>query len=82
MHKVLREFLHTFVLVYIDDILVYSRSMAEHRHQVCRGPEMPERIPPVPQSEKVLFPPSLSALPWIQHQLQWYPDGQGEDNSN
>ncbi|KAK3546756.1 hypothetical protein QTP70_034178 [Hemibagrus guttatus] len=32
IHEVLREFLHQFVLVYIDDILIYSRSLAEHRH--------------------------------------------------
>jgi len=35
IHEVLREFLHKFVLVYIDDILIYSRSMAEHRHHVA-----------------------------------------------
>ncbi len=35
MHEVLREFLHRFVLVYIDDILIYSRSLAEHRHHVA-----------------------------------------------
>ncbi len=35
MHGVLREFLHQSVLVYIDDILIYSRSMAEHRHHVA-----------------------------------------------
>ncbi|KAK3516722.1 hypothetical protein QTP70_022517 [Hemibagrus guttatus] len=29
IHEVLREFLHKFVLVYIDDILIYSRSLAE-----------------------------------------------------
>ncbi|KAK3567559.1 hypothetical protein QTP86_020033, partial [Hemibagrus guttatus] len=35
MHEVLREFLHKSVLVYIDDILIYSRSMADHcRHVV------------------------------------------------
>ncbi|KAK3519698.1 hypothetical protein QTP70_001591 [Hemibagrus guttatus] len=34
MHAVLREFLHKSVLVYIDDILIYFRSMAEHRRQV------------------------------------------------
>ncbi|KAK3556180.1 hypothetical protein QTP70_005583 [Hemibagrus guttatus] len=31
MHTVLREFLHKCALVYIDDILIYSRSLAEHR---------------------------------------------------
>ncbi|KAK3535291.1 hypothetical protein QTP70_007437 [Hemibagrus guttatus] len=34
MHTVLREFLHKSVLVYIDDILIYSWSMAEHRLHV------------------------------------------------
>ncbi len=36
MHEVLREYLHRFVLVYIDDILIYSRSLAEHRHHVAK----------------------------------------------
>ncbi len=35
MHEVLREYLHCFVLVYIDDILIYSRRLAEHRHHVA-----------------------------------------------
>ncbi|KAK3512423.1 hypothetical protein QTP70_009845 [Hemibagrus guttatus] len=35
IHKVLREFLHKFVLVYIDDILIYSRSLAKHRHHIA-----------------------------------------------
>ncbi len=30
MNEVFREYLHCFVLVYIDDILVYSRNEAEH----------------------------------------------------
>ncbi|KAK3561109.1 hypothetical protein QTP86_028317, partial [Hemibagrus guttatus] len=36
IHEVLREFLHRFVLVYIDDILIYSRNMAEHRQHVAK----------------------------------------------
>ncbi|KAL0161004.1 hypothetical protein M9458_044729, partial [Cirrhinus mrigala] len=35
IHEVLREFLHHFVIVYIDDILIYSRCEAEHRHHVA-----------------------------------------------
>ncbi|KAK3544319.1 hypothetical protein QTP86_009094 [Hemibagrus guttatus] len=36
IHEVFREFLHRFVLVYIDDILIYSRNLAEHRQHVAK----------------------------------------------
>lgn len=32
MHDVLRDMLHKFVLVYIDDILTYSYDLQQHRH--------------------------------------------------
>ncbi|KAL0147094.1 hypothetical protein M9458_057618, partial [Cirrhinus mrigala] len=35
IHEVLREFLHHFVIIYIDDILIYSKSEAEHYHHVA-----------------------------------------------
>ncbi|KAK3548264.1 hypothetical protein QTP70_007188 [Hemibagrus guttatus] len=35
IHEVLREFLHWCVLVYIDNILIYSRSLAEHHRHVA-----------------------------------------------
>ncbi|KAI2655851.1 Transposon Tf2-8 polyprotein [Labeo rohita] len=34
INEVFREFLHRLVVVYIDDILIYSRNMAEHRQHV------------------------------------------------
>ncbi|KAI5615365.1 hypothetical protein C0J50_10790 [Silurus asotus] len=36
MNEVFRPFLHRFVIVYIDDILVYSRMLREHHQQVTQ----------------------------------------------
>lgn len=35
MHEVLRDFLYKSVLVYIDNILIYSRDLQEHRGHVA-----------------------------------------------
>ncbi len=40
MNEVFREFLHQFVIVYIDDILFYSWNLAEHRHHVTNNEQL------------------------------------------
>jgi hypothetical protein len=35
MNKVFTEYLDKFVMVFIDDILVYSRSKEEHEEHLC-----------------------------------------------
>ncbi|KAA0055429.1 ty3-gypsy retrotransposon protein [Cucumis melo var. makuwa] len=35
MNRVFREFLDTFVIVFIDDILIYSKTEAEHKEHLC-----------------------------------------------
>ena len=30
MHDVFRDYLHQFILIYLDDILIFSRSRSEH----------------------------------------------------
>ena len=34
MNDIFREYLNRFVLIYLDDILVFSSSIEEHTHQV------------------------------------------------
>ncbi|KAL0192813.1 hypothetical protein M9458_011109, partial [Cirrhinus mrigala] len=34
MNEVFREFLHRFIMVYIDDILIYFRYLADHRQHI------------------------------------------------
>jgi hypothetical protein len=35
MNKVFMEYLDKFVMVFIDDILIYSRSEGEHEEHLC-----------------------------------------------
>jgi hypothetical protein len=35
MNDMLRPFLHQFVLIFFDDILIYNSSWSEHLHHVC-----------------------------------------------
>jgi hypothetical protein len=35
MNKVFMEYLDKFVVVFIDDILVYSKDEEEHKEQLC-----------------------------------------------
>ncbi len=55
MHEVLREYLHRFVLVCIDDILIYSRSLAEHRHHVAEVLQRLRQLPLFLKAEKCSF---------------------------
>ena len=34
MNRVFKPFLDVFVIVFIDDILVYSKSLADHEHHL------------------------------------------------
>ncbi len=63
MHEVLREYLHRFVLFYIDDILIYSRSLAEHRHHVAEVLQRLREFHLFLKAEKISFhQPSVQFL--------------------
>ncbi|KAK3511404.1 hypothetical protein QTP70_007228 [Hemibagrus guttatus] len=55
IHEVLREFLHRFVLVYIDDILIYSRNLAEHCQHVAKVLERLRKFQLFLKAEKCSF---------------------------
>ncbi len=61
MHEVLREFLHQFVIVYIDDILIYSQSLAEHRQHVAEALQRLREFQLYLKAEKCTFHQSTSS---------------------
>ncbi|KAK3545337.1 hypothetical protein QTP70_004058 [Hemibagrus guttatus] len=66
MHEVLREFLHQFVVIYIDDILIYSRCMADHQRHVAEwrshGREEGDRRPRLAHSHYREGAPAISGV--------------------
>ncbi|KAK3513306.1 hypothetical protein QTP70_009996 [Hemibagrus guttatus] len=66
MHEVLRDFLHKFVVVYIDDILIYSRSMADHQRHVAEVLHRLRDYNLFLKAEKCLFhQPSVQFLGYV-----------------
>ncbi|KAK3570718.1 hypothetical protein QTP86_025260 [Hemibagrus guttatus] len=59
----IHEFLHRVVLVYIDDILIYSQYLAEHRHHVAEVLECLRKFQLFLKAEKCSFhQPSVQFL--------------------
>ncbi|KAK3556977.1 hypothetical protein QTP70_022326 [Hemibagrus guttatus] len=66
MHEVLRDFLHKFVVVYIDYILIYSRSMADHQRHVAEVLHRLRDYNLFLKAEKCLFhQPSVQFLGYV-----------------
>ncbi|KAK3566607.1 hypothetical protein QTP86_001486 [Hemibagrus guttatus] len=66
MHEVLRDFLHKFVLVYIDDIFIYSRSMADHQRHIMEVLRRLRTYHLFLKAEKCLFhQPSVQFLGYV-----------------
>lgn len=68
MHHILCEFLHKFVLVYIDDILIFSKDPQDHFHVV----EVLERLREHQlflKAEKCSF--QLSSIQFLGYNIFW-----------
>lgn len=77
MNEVFWEYLHVFVLVYIDDILVYSRNEARHRQHVTEVLKKLYEHQLYLKAEKCTF--HLSSIQFLgYHQFQMYQNGRKE----
>ena len=61
MNGVFREYLDKFVIVFLDDILVYSKSEEEHE-QHLDGAASVERTPAICKTEQMLILPKADPL--------------------
>lgn len=41
MNKILKPYLHDFMLVFFDDIMIYSKTWVAHVHQVDKALQLP-----------------------------------------
>ncbi|KAI2645540.1 Transposon Tf2-9 polyprotein [Labeo rohita] len=55
MHEIFREYLHKFLVIYIDDILIYSSSLQEHHQHVQKVLTKPREHQLFLKAEKCSF---------------------------
>ncbi|KAL0162387.1 hypothetical protein M9458_041783, partial [Cirrhinus mrigala] len=77
MNEIFRDMLNRFVIIYIDDILIYSPNLKEHHHHVTRTP-MPARTSPVPERREMGVPQDYHTLPRLCDHTRRRPDGPEE----
>ncbi|XP_016404381.1 RNA-directed DNA polymerase homolog [Sinocyclocheilus rhinocerous] len=78
MNEEFWEFLNKFLIVYIDDILIYSRNLAEHRHHVTQVLQKLRQHQLYLKLEKCEFHRfSVQFLEYVISKER-YPDGLGE----
>ena len=53
MNDTFRDFLDEFLVVYLDDMLIYLDNLKEHRKQVAKGPRAAEGGWPVSEAQQV-----------------------------
>ncbi len=82
MNEVFREFLHRFVIVYMHDILIYSRNLAEHRNHVMQVLHQTQETPPLPEAWEFWVPPPHGPVHRLHPQCGWDPDGPWEGPSH
>lgn len=74
-----QRFLHRFVIVYIDDILIFSRFESEHPQYVMRVLQRPHEFQLFLKAEKCSFyQKSVKFLGYIIDQIDLILDKQGE----
>ncbi len=78
MNEVFREFLHRFISMYIDDILIYSRNWPNIVTTWRRSSNSSDNTVSTSKLEKCEFHRSTVQFLWVRQWPRWNLDGPGE----
>jgi hypothetical protein len=67
MDDILQPFTNTFVVVYLDDILIYSKTWAKHLQHIQAGSAHPATAQAICQLGKMLLRHGQGPLPGLHH---------------
>ena len=65
MNEILKDFIGKFMVVYLDDILVFSRTKEEHLRQIKSSDEETTSREAVDKPEEFLFYEDITHLLWF-----------------
>ncbi|WP_442959989.1 reverse transcriptase family protein [Providencia sp. PROV201] len=79
INEVLNKYLDICCIVYLDDVLIYSENMEQHRRDVSSNHGIHQSIRDEVQTKQMRIPQNRNRIPGIYHQSGRSTDGPSQD---